>query len=217
MNEAIDIKIVGTETEFSQAMGVRRSVFIEECKIPEGLEFDGNDYSSTHVVALYQGKAVGTMRIRYFNGFVKFERMCVLPEFRKTDISEHIMRRGSEFVAMKGFDKVYGVCKLELLKRWQEDGFVKIPAAEPVNQNGMTLIPICRTLQRPKNYITMQTPAEVLNAKEGEWNVLKPSHSAMNQRLTQMMQQVKLLKCPFNNPNTNVSFDRNFHAVFLEH
>lgn len=169
MEENVDIKIVTTDNEYAQAMELRRQVFVCEQGIPEELEFDGNDHSSTHVMALSAGKPVGVMRIRYFSGFVKFERMCVLPEYRKTDISEQIMRRAMEFSAQKGYDKVYGACKKELLHRWQRDGFDKIDGVEPVVQNGMTLLPIIGRLPKTDESISIYTDPMILNKREGEW------------------------------------------------
>lgn len=169
MEKDIDIKIVTTDEEYAQAMELRRQVFVREHNIPEELEFDGNDHSSTHVMALSKGTPVGVMRIRYFNGFVKFERMCVLPEYRKRDISEQIMRRAMEFSAQKGYDKVYAVCKKELLNRWQRDGFAKIEGVAPTVQNGMTVLPIVGYLPKTDNVITLQTDPMIINKQEGEW------------------------------------------------
>jgi predicted GNAT family N-acyltransferase len=169
MEENVDIKIVTTDTEYAQAMDLRRQVFVCEQHIPEELEFDGNDHSSTHVMALSAGKPVGVMRIRYFNGFVKFERMCVLPAYRKTDVSEQIMRKAMKFSAQKGYDKVYGVCKKELLHRWQRDGFDTIAGVEPTIQNGMTLLPIIGPLPKTDEMISINTDPMILNKQEGEW------------------------------------------------
>ena len=88
----LNIVIVSNDSEFAQAMGIRRSVFVDECKLDEKKEFDGNDYCATHILALDGDTPVGTMRIRYFNGFVKMERMCVVKDYRKTDASEQIMQ-----------------------------------------------------------------------------------------------------------------------------
>lgn len=189
----VDIKIVTTDDEYAQAMTVRRAVFVNEHHIPENMEFDGNDHSSTHVLAVADGKPVGVMRIRYFNGFVKMERMCVLPEYRKTDISERIMRKGMEFSAQKGYDKVYGICKKELLSRWMKDGFEPVPGAASVQQNGMTLIPIFCNLQVPDNALTMQTPAEILNMKEGSW-VMNKSFQERLHDIHNMTDAVKAMR-----------------------
>lgn len=165
----INIVIVSNDEEYAQAMQVRRDVFVTEQKISPQKEFDGNDHSATHVLAIYENKPIGTMRIRYFNGFVKMERMCVIKDFRKTDASELIMQKGIDFVAQKGYEMIYGICKKELLNRWRRDGFEKIPDTPVVEQNGMTLVPVCCKINKPDKYITIQTSADIINAKEGEW------------------------------------------------
>lgn len=200
MNDTPKLIIVRDEQEFAQAMEVRRNVFVKEHQIPEYLEFDGNDFCATHILALVNGQPAGTMRIRYFKDFVKFERMCVLKPFRKTDISEQIMQKGKEFAAYKGYSKVYGICKKELLKRWEADGFLQIPETTPVLQNGMVLLPIYAPLQVPSNALTMQTATEILNAREGEWAKAEEEQAKaqnleqFNEGITRLLHQVHLLK-----------------------
>ena len=196
MTDDVEIKIVHDDAEYAQAMAVRREVFVYEQNIPENKEFDGNDHGATHVLALCGGKPVGVMRIRYFNGFVKFERMCVLKGYRKSDISERIMQKGMEFAAQKGYDKVYGICKKELLSRWKKDGFSEIPGAEPTEQNGMILIPVCARLPEVPNVLTMQTPAEILNAREGEWDTVGSGdvYADMRRHMQNRLQEIRLLK-----------------------
>lgn len=196
MMNNIELKIVATDEEYAQTMQVRRKVFVEEQKISPEKEFDGNDHSSTHVLALDGGEPVGTMRIRYFNGFVKFERMCVLPSYRKTDVSAQIMKKGMIFSAEKGYEKVYGVCKKELLSRWNREGFSIIEDAPLVEQNGMTLVPVYCPLPKVQNPITMKTPAEVLNAKEGEWEKVlqRTERENFQQNLDQMLARVRLFR-----------------------
>lgn len=198
MNDRMELKIVSTDEEYAQAMAVRRSVFVDEHKIPPYLEYDGNDHSSTHILALDRGNPAGTMRIRYFNGFVKFERMCVLPAYRKTDLSEQIMRKGMTFAAEKGYDKVYGVCKKELLSRWQRDGFQAIPNVAPVEQNGMTLIPVFCRLPSVEKQITMQTAPEILNAREGEWFTVPsdPADKDLRSSIDQILKRIHGIRRP---------------------
>lgn len=198
MIDAVEIKIVGTDDEYAKAMAVRRKVFVQEQNIPEEKEFDGNDHSATHILALHNGEPIGEMRIRYFNGFVKFERMCVLKEYRKTDVSERIMQTGMVFAARKGYEKVYGICKKELLNRWKQDGFLPIPGAPFVRQNGMTLIPVYSQLPKVQNVLTMQTPTEILNAREGQWEDTNQAdkYADMRRNMQNRLQEVRQLKTP---------------------
>lgn len=165
----IEIKIVGSREDFDDMAAVREQVFIKEQRIPREKEFDGNDFSATHILVRINGKPAGTMRIRYFAGFVKFERMSVLKEYRKSDIADKIMNKGFDFVKKKGYRHVYGVCKQELLERWRQCGYYPINGAPKVEQNGMVLIPIMRDLEEDPQAVKMTDHPKVLNAKEDNW------------------------------------------------
>lgn len=169
MTDLVDIKIVSLQKEFDDAMSIRKSVFVEEQGIAPELEFDGNDFCSTHIVAYVNNKPVGTLRIRYFKDFVKFERAAVLKEFRKTNVSQAMMQTAAKFCALKGYEIAHGVCKKELLPRWSKSGVFPIKDATSVVQNGMTLIPVEQKLPKTKERITPQTSLDIINQKEGNW------------------------------------------------
>ena len=169
MTDFVDIKVVSSASEFSDAMEVREKVFVDELKIDPLLEFDGNDFTSTHILAYADDLPVGTLRIRYFNGFVKFERAAVLPEFRKTNVSALMVDAATRFCAAKGYDVMHSVCKKELLHRWAKDGAKPIEGAEEIIQNGQTLIPIEQKLPVVQKKIDIRTSVDILNKKEGTW------------------------------------------------
>lgn len=165
----VEVLIVRSDDDFAGMKHIRQEVFVKEHNIPAEKEFDGNDYCATHILAKVDGKPAGTMRIRYFADFVKFERMAVLKEFRKSALSDMIMNKGFDFVSRKGYNKVYGECKKELLARWQACGYEQVYGAPLAEQNGMTLIPIMRRLPENPNAVRITNHPEVLNAKEDEW------------------------------------------------
>ena len=155
---------------------VRRAVFVKEYGIPAQDDFDGNDDVATHILAYKEENnqkfPVGTMRIRFFGGFVKFERMAVLPEFRKTNLANRIMQYGFDYVSKKGYRQVYGLCKKELLPRWQKCGYQEVKNAKEIQQNGMTLIPIIRYLPENSNALSLESDPTLLISLEGSWDNL---------------------------------------------
>ncbi len=178
--EPVEILIAQNQTDFDAMMKVRRQVFVDEQKIPEHLEFDGNDFGATHVLAKVEGQVVGAMRIRYFSDFVKFERMAVLPPYRKSNITDKIMNKAFEFVAKKGYRQVYGVCKRELLHRWQKCGYFQIDDVPAFQHNGMELIPIMRVLTSDPNALTIQSHPDLLTAREDAWDkVVLPQNTIL--------------------------------------
>jgi len=168
--EDVEIAVAQNQTDFDGVMNIRRQVFVDEQKIPEDKEFDGNDFGATHILARAGGKVIGTMRIRYFSDFVKFERMAVLKPYRKSAVSDKIMNKGFEFVSRKGYQKVYGVCKKELLPRWQSCGYVPISGAPVLQHNGMELIPIMRELPKDPKALNIESHPELLTAREDTWD-----------------------------------------------
>ena len=88
---------------------MRRSVFIEEQRIPERDEFDEIDLSAVHVLAYVRAVAgkrdtVGTGRLEPTG---KIGRVAVLPRYRGTGAGVAIMRRLLELAAERGFTEVY--------------------------------------------------------------------------------------------------------------
>lgn len=169
----IDIAIVRSDEDYEDMKNVRREVFVKEYNIPESLEFDGNDHSATHIIARRGDQPIGTMRVRYFSDFVKFERMAVIDEYRKMNgenIADLIMKKGMEFASQKGYRKIYGLCKKELLPRWQKCGYRPIEDVPNVQQNGMILIPIIRDLPKHPQSISFSSHPDLLNAVEDRWD-----------------------------------------------
>lgn len=170
----IKVELATSEALYKGAMAIRKQVFVKEQRIPESKEFDGNDFCAAHVVAYVQKNnrrlPIGTMRIRFFSDFVKFERMAVIRNFRKTKVAEDIMQYGLKYVAEKGYRQVYGMCKQELLPRWQQCGYHEIPGAERIEQNGMVLIPISLDLKENPQAIKMTLHPSLLTALEGHWH-----------------------------------------------
>lgn len=194
----IKIEVAGHEDLRNAALAVREQVFVKEMKIPKDMEFDGNDGCATHILAYIQKQdriiPVGTMRIRSFAGFVQFERMAVMPDFRKTNISEKIMQYGFNYVAQKGHRKVGAYCKKELLFRWQRSGFYVDKTKEIVEHNGMKLIPICRDLPPHPRALTMNSDPYLLIAQEGHWFDDDASKIQQPSKSNTILAQLKKLK-----------------------
>lgn len=85
---------------------IRRQVFVEEQGIDPELDFDGWDAGSQHLLARWQGKPVGTMRLRHVELTVKIERLAVLPGFRRLGIARKLMQVGLAVLNDRGIDVV---------------------------------------------------------------------------------------------------------------
>jgi|SRR3989344_5952017 len=99
----IIIKIVETEKELADARTVRSLVFQKEQGIAAEMDFDGKDDEAKHIIAYFDKKPLGTMRIRYINGgkIAKIERMAVLREFRSQNIGGRMMEYALSYLKGK--------------------------------------------------------------------------------------------------------------------
>ena len=72
---------------------VRREVFVEEQGVTEREEIDGRDGEATHFLALRDGAAVGTARLRVTEeGVAKAERVAVCAAERRRGTGAALMR-----------------------------------------------------------------------------------------------------------------------------
>ena len=201
MTEMIDIKIASNPSEIEAALSVRRKVFVEELKLDENIEFDGNDYvNATHLLALADGKPIGTIRIRNYGEFTKFERACVLPEYRKTNVSVLMMDAAMKLSAQRGYYSARGMCEKELLARWKEASAIPNPDLPVVDHHGKKFIEIIHQLPETKDRISMKTPAGLLTLKEGEWfdDKIKGRYELITKKASNhieaLIEKVKILK-----------------------
>ena len=61
----------------NEAFRLRRAVFVTEQKVPGDEEFDADDLTATHVVAIHAGEICGTLRIIRDEEHIKIGRVVV--------------------------------------------------------------------------------------------------------------------------------------------
>lgn len=101
------VVVVNNEKQIQDAFNIRNIVFVEEQKVPLEEEIDQFEDVATHFV-IYNDKneAVGAGRFRDIDGYGKIERICVLPEYRKSGTGKLLMTEIIEYARDKQFTKV---------------------------------------------------------------------------------------------------------------
>ncbi|MES2142821.1 MAG: GNAT family N-acetyltransferase [Pseudomonadota bacterium] len=82
---------IAPTTDIATCQALRRTVFIDEQGVDPELEVDGLDGEATHLLAVKQGRPVGTARILFKGDVAKVGRVCVLPELRGTGMGKALM------------------------------------------------------------------------------------------------------------------------------
>jgi predicted GNAT family N-acyltransferase len=156
--------------EMMQIFAVRSATYIAEqfCLFEE--EFDGNDFCATHFLGTIDGDPAGCIRIRYFAGFAKIERLAVRSEYRTSRLAFELVRAAVDHCRRKGYSKLYGHSRLDLVRFWKIFGFRarsdrKEFAFANVRYAELTLdVPVAA------NALSLEADPMVLIRPEGAWD-----------------------------------------------
>ncbi len=122
----VTIKIVNSFEEFLQITAIRSVVYVGEERCPVSEEFDGNDFSSTHVLAKVAGEPAGALRIRYFAEFAKIERLAVRSKFRRLAIASDIVPYAIALCRTMGYATLYILARKDKVTFWSRFGFEQL-------------------------------------------------------------------------------------------
>ena len=110
----LEIKIIKTTSDLEKALNIRRTVFVEEHSVPEDIEldeFDTLEADCLHFLALYNNKAIGTLRANLtIKDTVKIQRFCLLPEYRKSGFGKLLLDFAEKELFKKGFRIFVNTC-----------------------------------------------------------------------------------------------------------
>jgi predicted GNAT family N-acyltransferase len=98
--DSITIAPVKGQGDLLQALAIREVVFIEEQRVPEGIERDAEDAKAYHVLAMHRGHAIGTGRLVQLpepppgesGQWFQIGRMAVLQASRKQGVGSQVLR-----------------------------------------------------------------------------------------------------------------------------
>lgn len=150
---------------------VRAASFMAEQDCPYDEEFDGNDFTATHILAYRKGEPVGTIRGRYFSTFVKAERLAVLPRFRTSTIAFELVRGLREFCREKGFSRFYGHAQEGLEKFWARFGTKPVEGGRTFVFSDRNYTEMILEIEPHEDPITYRSDPYRIISPEGMWDV----------------------------------------------
>lgn len=166
----IGIKVVHDLEELAQVRAVRAATYLAEQEMPYDEDVDGNDLTATHLIGYVGDEPAGCVRIRYFAGFVKLERLAVLARFRRSRLAFALSKAAIAFCQVKGYERFYGQAEGDAIKLWTRLGFVQRDGG------GLTYLTNRRyfegdlVLPSAAETLTPYAGAEVLLRAEGRWD-----------------------------------------------
>jgi hypothetical protein len=171
-DNTIRCEIVKSLDQLTLVNAVKAICFLEEHGMQANLIYDGNDLQATHIIVYADKEPIGTVRVRWFRDFAKYERAS----FRKEWRNPRIMKACAEFtfthVAKKGYDKVITHASPRYAAVWCRIlGFQRVDK-EPVYFDGHDdpYVELIKYLTVPNDAIGLQSDVATLFRVEGEWD-----------------------------------------------
>lgn len=166
----VSITVVRSIEDFMRVVSVRSATFVAEQDCPYEEEFDGNDFSASHLLAYVGKEPVGCLRIRYFAGFAKLERLAVRHEFRSRHIGTRLMKAGVEFCRAKGYRRIYGRAQKDLLDYYRNMGWKQLEGSSEFFFSDYAYVEIVIDTDPNPNAIALGVDPYVLMRPEGRWD-----------------------------------------------
>lgn len=122
----VTIKLATTSDELMQCYMLRAAVFMGEQHCPYWEEFDGNDYTASHLMLYVDGEPAASMRVRWFASFAKLERAIILKRYRSFGLFIPFVNWARDFCRKKGYRKAYLHAQHRLWPIFERMGFQKV-------------------------------------------------------------------------------------------
>jgi predicted GNAT family N-acyltransferase len=167
--DSVSVRVVRSMDEMARVIAIRGAIYMGEQSCPFEEEFDGNDFSATHLICHKDGEPVGCMRIRYFADFAKLERLAVRNEGRGSGLAGRLLDAAIELCRKKGYRVMYAHSQKRFLKVWEQRGFRLMGARELVFSDFDYVEVKLETEKHPQS-ISLNDDPYVLIRPEGNWD-----------------------------------------------
>jgi predicted GNAT family N-acyltransferase len=156
--------------EMARVIAIRGAVYMGEQHCPFEEEFDGNDFSATHLICHKGQEPIGCMRIRYFAEFAKLERLAVRNESRNAGAASQIVTAAIELCRKKGYCVLYAHSQKRFLKFWERHGFARMRGARDFAFSDFDYTEVKLEIEKHPQSISLAADPYVIIRPEGLWD-----------------------------------------------
>lgn len=121
--ETVVLTVPVFSTLCNAAFQLRREVFISEQNVPPDEEFDSDDLTAHHLVAIRDGEVCGTLRVIYAQDYVKIGRVAVGQSWRGHGVASALMIRAMEDHAHARQNRFHLAAQKDKLPLYERFGF----------------------------------------------------------------------------------------------
>ena len=167
----IGVTVARTFDDLMRTAAIRNAVYIGEQECPYDEEYDGNDLSGTHLLAYDGDEPVGCIRLRFFAGFAKIERLAIRKEFRKSRAAFQMVWAAIAFCQKKGYTKIYAHSQARLVNFWNRFGFQLLEGGKEFVFSDFDYVEMVAQVQAEPDAIGIGTDPYIIIRPEGRWHV----------------------------------------------
>ncbi|MGZ5876068.1 MAG: GNAT family N-acetyltransferase [Bradyrhizobium sp.] len=166
----VSVRVVRSMDEMARVIAIRGAVYMGEQQCPFEEEFDGNDFSATHLICHKDEEPVGCLRIRYFADFAKLERLAVRNENRNAGLASEIVAAAIDLCRKKGYRILYAHSQKRFLKFWEQHGFTRMPGARDFTFSDFDYTEVKLETEKHPHSISLAADPYVIIRPEGLWD-----------------------------------------------
>ena len=169
--QRLSVTIARNLEDMMRVMTIRSAIYIGEQHCPYEEEFDGNDFSATHLIGYVGDEPAACLRLRYFADFAKVERLAVRKEFRHTRLAFQLVRAGIELCRMKGYRRLYGHAQKRLVNFWARFGFRTFEGGRELIFSDFDYVEMVLDAEHHPKAIAIGVDPYIMIRPEGRWHV----------------------------------------------
>jgi predicted GNAT family N-acyltransferase len=119
------VRTAQTEAELAAALALRERVFCGEQGVSIAADRDGRDGEATHIVAVDDGRVVGTCRLLFRGLVARLGRLAVEPDRRGAGIGAAILSEADRVARSAGAERIELHAQTYALELYVSDGYVE--------------------------------------------------------------------------------------------
>lgn len=120
----MEVREARTPEEVQEALGLRLRVFCDEQGVALSAEQDGRDDEAVHLVAVEDGRVVGTCRLLIEGGVARLGRNAVAAADRGRGIGTGLLRAADRVAARRGAGRIRLNAQLPARRLYERAGYV---------------------------------------------------------------------------------------------
>jgi predicted GNAT family N-acyltransferase len=172
LEQSLRVTVARNLSDMALVMAIRAMVYMGEQACPYDEEFDGNDFAgATHLILRRGDEPIGVVRLRWFAGFAKLERLAIRKEHRGGSGLMLLARAAFQLAERKGYDRLMGHAQPRLVAFWSRYFAGRVRPGRPsFSFSDYDYVEMEFDLHPPADAVSIDSDPFVLLRPEGEWD-----------------------------------------------